>query len=336
MANKHGWSENELDRTLHDAGRAWREAQPPAPEPTWRDGTRWRHSTGGLGAAAGVAILLVALASSLPPTLPGTDRPSPPVSGAADATPSPDGQVVLGDGDRAVGEGYIVLEAGTTTPVLCDLEVGPLPAGAQITCSGPRVPLSGVELSELPEWSDVNGSWRSSRVEIVGSWRDGELFVDLVRPEAEPLIDNRVPCEAPAEGWTRAADADAAESASRRLSEEVERHPSTYSGAWTAFARGGQPVVVVGTVDDVNATRERLNTIYPYALCVVSVPYSRVDLVSAADDLSAASEDWRVAIDASVGRVRVRIGVVDEAAKRAIEPYGSIVLLDPLVLPLEG
>jgi hypothetical protein len=89
--------------------------------------------------------------------------------------------------------------------------------------------------------------------------------------------------------------------------------------------------MVVATVGDIGAARDRLEQLVPYPICVAPVRYSTRQLAATAEALRVANTGWTVDVDPQVNRVRVRLAVIDGQTLSAIAQRPEA-LADPLVV----
>ena len=242
------------------------------------------------------------------------------------------GSDVVRIGDRVQGVGSIVV-VDQAKPRLCIPGIGRLTPGEAPFCSSIGVDLLGLDLATLPGRRTVGATIFSPWVSVMGTWSEAGIEVNGVDAATAPGVGLPIAsCPAPAGGWPAPATSRLAdEEATQRLASEVSAHPETYSGYWSATAidAAGQ-VLAVGTTGDVRAAEATLRNVFPYALCAVRVEFSASDLAGAAMRIAQAHPDWLAEIDRSAARVRIHVGLLDDATYSAISAYREA-FADPVV-----
>lgn len=279
---------------------------------SWHPGLR---AAGSLGAVAAAALLLGAawFAGQL----------GPPSAQSGGFT----------NGDRVVATGVVVVDATSQT---CLSAPFPVRLGGLLKpiahCPPISVPVRGVQVSGLPDWTATGAGGFSGLVTVEGTWDDG-LVAQTVAPAPPPTTpDPEVPCSTPVGGWpnTPAASLDY-EAALARLNAQLAQAPTQYVGLWTTVASPGRvTVAVVGTVTAPDGVRAQLARVFPYALCVTRVAYSTADLEGTAAQLSRPDGTWGTDISVSLDRVVVHLAVVDDAAAATLTTHPDATA-DPLV-----
>jgi len=310
---------SDVDRLLEEAGARWRESQPDPPIIDFstlvlpaRARYGWWHAALVVAAVAVVGGVVVVGGGRL-----GLN--TTPANGAPPA-------VTLA-GDRVQGTGIVVIDPSGQAR-LCipeGVRLRNYPPGAEPppTCSPIAVPLQGLDPSRLPGRRERDGVVYSGRVTVKGVWTGDVVVVETVA-EAEPDQQQAAPlsCLEPAEGWPRLpADGDL-EAALARVAEIVAEAPDVYAGYWTVPSPDGKTrVLVVGTVRSVDDARAAVASAYPYGTCVVAAKFSLRELQDAADALARPDRTWQTELDLELNRVRVRMAVVDEDARRTLVSY---------------
>lgn len=298
-----------VDRILADAGVRWRESLPPAPEvsaflPALRAArpARWPRLVG-----VGVVLGLVAFVGAR--TLLSLNLPVGPAIGSSPAT-----AVSAGDAVWGYGSVTIDLSAGT---VLCRAVVVSARMGAQPSCSPNHVVLGSVDARALPGAHDIGGVPVADGLIVKGRWSGDALVVESIE-EGRPALDPvpPAPCSAPSGGWVSLPNSpEELERVTRELGAAVEARRDVYSGVWIAADGSGGSVSVVGTVGDPTAAAAELRSRYPYALCVVSVEYSRDALEVLTGFFTKSDLSWQATVDPRRDRLIVDLPMVDAAAE---------------------
>jgi hypothetical protein len=324
-------TDSDIDRLLREAAEQWRSGiaiNRDVEARTFLGAQRphfGRIAAASLGLFASVAVFSVLIASRSVPT--GDTSGAVTTPPGAVSTPSTSQRVVdsnsliVAIGDTVVATGAIGI-GSTGTVYLCPGEFSS--RGGALGCRG----------GQLVQVSGVDGRvWGGRSVTTRGTWTGEVVQVAEISP-AEPITPTApgpVPCDPPAGGWPGNAPSDAAEVAGHALEKEVRQHPEAYVGLWPAVAANASQgitdpvvitdrVVVVGTVDDVEAVRSRLARLYPFNLCVVPVEFSASELESVVGQLSAVDPSWLVEIEPRLDRVVVTTTALDAAGYAQLVP----------------
>jgi hypothetical protein len=215
---------------------------------------------------------------------------------------------------------------------LCRPAATRLPVGAAARCSPISVPLVGVDTSRLPGVQLAQNVAFTGSVVASGTWNGSALAVNAIEPDqAEPALPD-LPCAGPPQSWLPSAGPLDEEAAAVRVNDEVLHHPDIYSGSWAASLPGasGNSALVVGTVGDLAAVQQRLDSIAASPVCVVGVAYSRTTLDTTALQIASSNPSWKLSISAPLDRVTVALPVVTSAAASALAPYPQATF-DPLI-----
>jgi hypothetical protein len=262
---------------------------------------------------------------------------SVPAGDTAGAVSTPSGAVgTPSTSQRVVDSNSLIVATADTVVATGAIGVGS--TGRVYLCPGElasRGGALGCRGAKFVQVSGVDGQvWGGRSVTIRGTWTGEVVQVAEISP-AEPITPTApgpVPCDPPAGGWPGNAPSDAVEEAGHELEDEVRRNPEAYVGLWPAVvpdaSRGTTDpvvitdrVVVVGTVDDVEAVRSRLSQIYPFNLCVVHVEFSAGELESVVQHLSAVNSSWLIEIEPRLDRVVVTVGALDASGFAELAPF---------------
>lgn len=209
-------------------------------------------------------------------------------------------------------------------------------------CSPIAVSISGVEVADLPGWTERQGVGFSSPVVVQGRWQAGTIEVDSVAAVPAPggASPALVPCPPPAAGWIddsfpSALEEEAALSA---LAAEIDAQPDLFAGFWRAplaadaSNRVASDAIVVGVAGPSEDVQSRLAELYPGNLCVTEVEYSTAQLRDVAERLATADRTWQATVEAEINRVRVSLPVFDDDALRRIADVANKVAIETLVV----
>lgn len=257
---------------------------------------------------------------------------------AACAAPAPAAsRAVVEPGDEVTGTGNIVLdERGKWCLYGLVLNLGGIPRPIE-ACPPNSVLVQGVDVSGLAGWTAVGDSGYTGQITVRGTWTGEAVRVESVVVAApRPRTARDVPCPAPAGGWPVPDPPPIElEEGLRRLGALLEREPARYSGYWMAAASASEglpAVAVVGTVEDPGEAQEDLESVYPFALCVVRVEYSMADLEQASSQLLRPDGSWANTISSELDRVIVRLPLVDQTADAVLSAHPEATA-DPIIWP---
>lgn len=231
-----------------------------------------------------------------------------------------------------------LLESSTGTVTLCTQPVAMGTAGEGTSSVGcaehTMVEVTGLDVHSLPGHQEID-SWVSSYVRVNGTWSDGTIAASSAETTEPPQGPGRrtVPCPTPPDGWPGAAPSTASDDPVSRLEATITHSPDVYSGLWVAsIGENDETALVVGTVGDVDTTRDELSAIFPYNLCVIAVDFSLVELQSAEHGLETVGRTWQSVIDPTIDRVRVTTAVLDASTAEALAPYADQIVVDVTVI----
>lgn len=327
---------NDLDKRLSEVGERWRETQrePPLIDPAmFVDSERPRFAvllplTRAAAVLVVVALGVVAVDQAIAPSRTGSQARTEPT--------------ITSSGDNVLATGVVV--AGRDGVVqICDplmTRLVKLEDEQPIQCSAVAVLVHGLNLSTLPGWTERGGGGFSDPVTVRGIWTGDAIEAkDAGAGSVESAPQPQIPCTTPNGGWPAPPSTELdLETALTRLTDELAAQPAQYSGYWVASAANGagaDRIAVVGAVDDPDAARTVLESVYPYALCVTKVKYSSTDLERAADNIgqdlqSRPTGSWRTRVSQQLNRVIVRTYVVDRDLVQLLDTYPEATA-DPLV-----
>lgn len=329
---------NDIDTRLHDLGKHWRDAErkPPAIDPSIfvdanlprlpRVRLLFRASAMVVGLVLGVAA--VGLWTGLWRT----------------ASEAEIGSSALNPGDEVVAVGVVVAQRDGE-PQVCDVlpvRLSDSSQQAKALCSAIAVTVQGLDLEGLPGWTERDDIGHSDLVAVRGTWTGRAIEgARAERASAGSESETLAPCETPNEGWPANPVNDLElEDALSRLGTMLSAEGGLFSGYWMAASAEETPtrIAVVGTVGDPGPALARLESIYPYPLCVIRVTYSAIDLERADDGISQAlltrpDGSWRARISQPLNRVVVRTSIVDDDLMHLMKLYPEG-LTDPLVKQL--
>ena len=311
---------DELDTILRDAGRTWREHQPPPPavDPgrfrTRRSRARWVPV---LAAACVAAIVLAVAVIRL------TDR-----SGSVGPVESPGDRpsYLVRNGDRVEVTGQVI--AATGKPVIyCPplASPGTTTDDQAPTCGDFAITLDGVDPARLAK--RTTHSWGvDGYARIRGVWQDRTITVgEQTAPPADELTGppdkDPVPCPPPAGGWPVPDSPRRTLPSTVAVQRYVAEHPDRFGASWVAFPQGMQrpaaawtvPVVLVVTLlqGDAGQAQRDLQPLYDGTICVSPSEVTRSRLMAAAHAGEELFRDSRNAIWETTG-----VGPTDEETAR--------------------
>ncbi|PPK69189.1 hypothetical protein V5P93_001567 [Actinokineospora auranticolor] len=260
-----------VDEMLREAGREWREAQPPPPEVDLeRFGVERRWRVGAVAAAVVViSVGAVVLWPSGSPSGGSASNPAAeePFVTISPAAPAPRAEVVR-DGDTVEATGYARILPGVPARFCA---IAPVPGGSAPETQPCHfgVPVTGLDPA-TEHWANLT---------LRGVWRDGGLTVTSQSAaklsEQDPFgpLERGVPCPAPPGDW-QAGPMD--ETAVR---EYLSQHPEQFhplrlgmTPAQTGTPRFLQVLVVEVVNGDPRAARRELRARYTGNLCTVVAP----------------------------------------------------------------
>jgi hypothetical protein len=304
---------DKLDRLLMEAGERWRAGQEPAPsiDAVWR---RPAHTTdlrwGWVLVAAGVTLVLAAGLLST------GGRPQPPAASRAgiawDDAQVRAAQIRVGDIVTATG----FLEARPDQPPkLCMGGLDLLMVGVAPECSSPSVDLYGLNLPDVPGRQVAGDVTYAYPVTVIGRWDGARIEYPVVKAAlAANSYSRPLPCPTPATGWPNPDSSGAFRSALDPLAREIAGHPELYAAYATlplgALTDSVPAVELVRTKVDPTSVAARLESLFPYALCITR-DYSDAEL-EAANVAFAAGPVSMPTIDQNTHRVGVEIIAVDD------------------------
>jgi hypothetical protein len=281
---------------------------------------------------AATVVLILAGCSPQVGVTPGSAPPTP-TGPDLDWTPSDYEAAIVRPGDRVTATGFVIAYPGLQVEICLGGAVAGVGGGGPhppFACGAFKAPLDGLELNALPGRSEAGGAvYSPSALTVLGTWTGTSIkvaSVELAAPMQATTIG--LPCPAPTAGWPSPQSATSSlvlENAVRPLANEIAAHPELFSAYWGPESAGSGPtraVVVVGTVDDPDAVRPRLESLYPYGVCVIKVKYSAADLQRALDALAHAAPDRLQAyIDPPADRVRVQLTLISGDLATLLEAH---------------
>ena len=277
-------TDEDLDRQLHEWGRAERDRAPAIAVPALAEPHRSRARL--LTAAA--VLLVFALAGIVLLVRSRSDSSDQATSGPSSNTAySPEtGRLVLHDGDTVTASGNVVSVPGK--PVrFCDPNVAERGSGSSdptanfANCSI-GIDVSGVDLSKLTHRRELNGQVVGGAT-LTGVYRNQTITVTQQGPAAreQPLLfnDDHPPCVAPSGGWPHGrADANLPFG-------PVERYKRTHRDAIvfeaTLRPSATQALIYLVTSGDPAPVRDALTATYGQRLCVIKSRYTNQQIETA-------------------------------------------------------
>lgn len=273
-------------------------------------------------------------AAPTPPASVPRPTPSPMLTAGAEAPTSLIDRMVS-PGDAVSGIGVVVGRQGELA--LCTPR-GWIGVGGTPDCGPLSVALSGIDVDTLPAWEVYGSAGISGHVRVTGTWNGDELVAEVVveEPYVRPQRMHSSPCHEPTEGWPGdVPTTEDGEARLRVLDEIVESSPERFSGYWSALtdpaATHPRQVIVVGTVDDPAAVHEQLAAVFPYNLCVAPADYSAAELAPVAALLTKPDYSWQAHVEPALGRVVVRLPVLDADSIAALEPYAPMLTVQAII-----
>jgi hypothetical protein len=337
---------DKVDDLLAKAGADWRGAQPSAPEPELdrivqpKRTRRWVP----LLAAAAVGAIATGIVVLPDGKEPAVAPPVTPASAAGKgATPGSSlgpqsgtaEEMLVRNGDRVVADGEVIAVPGKD-PVLCagrahDLRGYPPGQEPAPSCPDPiAAKLIGLDLDKLG-LATTKGV-RHGNAHLAGIWSDRSITVQeqgpMVTPAPTPVIEEPVPCAAPAGGWQNKPT----NLESQLMLNWLNARANQVTDPAVLYPKGrhrGAPVVIrIGVAHgDLDEFRREIAKVFQGNLCVVRARFSRTDV----DQLQAATApafDQQVGLTGSSGPglsddgFSVQMLVFDEKVRTALAPVG--------------
>ncbi len=156
------------------------------------------------------------------------------------------------------------------------------------------VPITGVDPTRLPQWTQWSRFGFSAPVLLKGRWTGGG--------PPHPRAARR-----------------AGEASFKGLASIVFGDPEGFAGYWPLG--DARNTAVVGTVRDPDEVGPRLEAAFPFAMCVVKVRFSQAQLDAAAAEIRRDHPDWITEVRLERNRVRVVVPVLDRNTLRELDRY---------------